>query len=101
MQPRTFFVLAPLAFAVLLGTVNDRTTGQPLAGVTVSVGNARATTHADGSYRLTKVKPGAATLTASSDDVPPQQFTLTIGATTTRHDLRVCSTTLDYSCAPQ
>jgi hypothetical protein len=96
-----WFALGPVAFAVLLGTVNDRTTGQPLAGVTVSVGSAHAVSRADGSYRLANVKPGPATLTASSDDVPPQQFTLTVGATTTRHDLRVCSTTLDYNCAPQ
>jgi hypothetical protein len=38
--------------AVLLGTVADRTTSQPLPGVTVSAGAVHATTRADGTFRL-------------------------------------------------
>lgn len=85
---------------VLAGTITDRTTGQPLAGVHVMLGTAHATSRADGSYTLTGVKPGRATLTLSSDDVPPQRFPVTIGRKTTRADLAVCSTTLDYNCGP-
>lgn len=92
--------LAALVLAVLIGTISDRTTGQPLSGVHVSLGTAHATSRDDGSYRLTGVKPGPATLTVSSDDVPPQHFPVTVGPATSRADVRVCSTTLDYNCGP-
>jgi hypothetical protein len=89
-----------LLLAVLVGTVSDRTTGQPLPGVRVSAGAAHATSRADGGFRLTGVKPGSATLSVESDDVPPQSFMVMVGKTTSRADLRVCSTTLDYNCGP-
>jgi protocatechuate 3,4-dioxygenase beta subunit len=91
-------LLASLALAVLLGTITDRTTGQPLSGVLVTVGSVHATSHDDGSYKLSGVAPGRLTLSVSSDDVPPQHFRVTVGSSTTRADLRVCSTTLDYNC---
>ena len=91
-------IFATLTLAVLLGTITDRTTGQPLSGVLVTVGAAHATSHDDGSYKLSGVAPGRVTLSVSSDDVPPQRFPVTAGASTTRVDLRVCSTTLDYNC---
>lgn len=93
-----FFRAAVWAFAVLIGTLTDHTTGQPMPGVVVTLGNARATSHADGSFRLNGVKPGRATLSVSSDDVPPQTFPVTIGGTSSHVALRVCSTTLDYNC---
>ncbi len=92
--------IAPVALAVLIGTISDRTTGQPLGGVTVAVGAVHAVSHADGSYRLSGLKPGPATLTISSDDVPPQHISVTIGATSTHADVQACSTTLDYNCGP-
>lgn len=90
--------LLTIALAVLIGTITDRTTGQPLGGVSVSIGSAKTTSHDDGSYRLTGLAAGRVTLTVSSDDVPPQHFPVTLGSGTTRGDLRVCSTTLDYNC---
>lgn len=93
-------LVAVWALSVLVGNLADRTTGQPLSGVAVTLGNAHATSHADGSFRLTGLKPGRATLSVSSDDVPPQQFSVTVGSTTSRVSLRVCSTTLDYNCGP-
>ena len=93
-------LVASWAFAVLIGTLSDRTTGQPLPGVVVSLGTAHATSHADGSFRLNGVKPGRAPLTVSSDDVPPQNIPVTVGTATSRVSLRVCSTTLDYNCGP-
>jgi hypothetical protein len=93
-----FSLLAALVFAILVGTISDRTTGQPLSGVAVAVGSAHATSKDDGSYELTGVSPGKTTLTVSSDDVPPQRFPVTVGTATTRVDLRVCSITLDYNC---
>lgn len=83
-----------------MGTITDRTTGQPLSGVVVNIGSVHATSHDDGTYKLTGVPPGKTTLTVSSDDVPPQRFPVMVGTATTRADLRVCSTTLDYSCGP-
>ncbi len=91
---------AACSLSVLIGTVADRTTGQPLPGVTITLGNVHATSHADGSFRLNGVKAGHATLSASSDDVPPQTFEVTVGATTSHVALRLCSTTLDYNCGP-
>ena len=95
-------VSALLSFttAIVVGTIADRTTGQPLPGVVASIGSVHATTKADGSFRLTGVKPGPATLMVESDDVPPQRFGVTVGPKATRADLRVCSTTLDYNCGP-
>ena len=88
-----------MAFVLLAGSIADRTTGQPLGGVTVSVGAAHTVSRADGSFRLNVTKPGPAVVSVSSDDVPPQQFTVTVG-TKSRVNLRVCSTTLDYNCGP-
>jgi protocatechuate 3,4-dioxygenase beta subunit len=101
-----FRSLPPLAFALALlaGHVTDKTTGQPLAGVSVDLEGpqrAHATTDTSGAYTVRGVKPGRYTVTLSSEDVPPQHFALTIGSTgTTKGDFVACSTTLDYSCAP-
>jgi hypothetical protein len=90
-----------LAFVVVLaGTITDKTTGQPLAGVDVVAGSAHARSHADGTFRLVGVRPGPLTLTVSSDDVPPQRFPVTVGSATTHTVLHACSTTLDYDCGP-
>lgn len=97
MRRWTSFVTA-CSFAVLIGTVSDRTTGQPLPGVTIAVGKVHTTSHADGSFRLNGLTPGHATLSANSDDVPPQTFEVTIGAAQSHVALRLCSTTLDYNC---
>ncbi|MGA2391938.1 MAG: carboxypeptidase regulatory-like domain-containing protein [Candidatus Lustribacter sp.] len=88
-----------LAFAILVGSITDRTTGQPLGGVTVAIGAAHAVSRADGSFRLTMPKAGHAVVSVSSDDVPPQQFPVTVGGKAPVR-LRVCSTTLDYNCGP-
>jgi hypothetical protein len=87
-----------LVLAVVIGRITDRTTGQPLPGVTVSLNGVRTTSGADGTYRLTGVKPGHGVLSISSHDVPVQHFAVTVGTATSRQDLRACSVTLDYSC---
>ncbi len=91
----TAFVLA-----VLAGHVTDATTGQPLANVTIVIGSRHASTDKHGAYRLTGLKPGHYTLSASSEDVPPQQRSAVVkDSAQTTLDLVLCSTTLDYSCA--
>lgn len=92
--------LRALLLVILVGTVTDRTTGQPLPGVHLSSGSAHAISRADGGYRLSGLKSGRVTVSVESDDVPPQSFTVMAGAATSRADLRVCSTTLDYNCGP-
>ena len=88
-----------LLLAVLVGTISDRTTGQPLPGVQISLGAAHTTSRADGTYRLGGLKPGQATLTVTSNQgVPPQHFSVTIGKTTSHADFRVCDIALDYNC---
>jgi hypothetical protein len=99
-MPHLLLLCASWMLAVLLGTVTDRTTAQPLPGVGISLGAAHTTSHADGTFRINGVKPGHATLAVSSDDVPPQRYPVTIGSSTTHVTLRVCSTTLDYNCGP-
>ncbi len=89
---------------VLAGQVVDKTTGQPLTGVDVSVrGGAKvapARTNDAGRYVLRGLTPGRYTLTVSSDDVPPQTFEIAVrGAKSQQFNITACSTTLDYSCA--
>jgi hypothetical protein len=84
---------------VLSGRVLDLTTGQPLAGVHVRAGRTAATSDAHGRYALRGLHAGTVTLVLESDDVPPQQLSVTLGAKATEHDLRACSTTLDYNCS--
>jgi hypothetical protein len=88
-----------IALVIVAGSISDRTTGQPLPGVTVTIGAAHAVSRADGSFRLSVAKAGAAVLSVSSDDVPPQQFNVKL-APPAHVNLRVCSTTLDYNCGP-
>lgn len=93
---------AALAFALLLGHITDRTTGQPLRGVHVAVQSGHATLHAvtdaHGRFRLAGVRPGTLTLRYSSDDVPPQTVTVDVHRAKQEITITACSTTLDYSC---
>lgn len=84
---------------VLSGRVLDRTTGQPLAGVHLQAGRSSATTDAHGRYALRGLHAGPVTIVLESDDVLPQQLSVTLGPGSTQHDLRACSTTLDYDCS--
>ncbi|HLI94862.1 MAG TPA: carboxypeptidase regulatory-like domain-containing protein [Candidatus Baltobacteraceae bacterium] len=88
-----------LLLAVLSGIVHDRTTGQPLVGVSIRVDGKQAVTDNDGRYSVKGVHPGAHTLTLGSKDVPSQRFHVTVKAPSTRFDMRACSATLDYNCS--
>lgn len=89
-----------LALAVLAGHVTDATTGQPLPNVTIAIGTHHTATDARGAYKLTGLTPGHYTLSASSDDVPPQKRSVDVRqqGTPTVLNLVLCSTTLDYGC---
>ena len=91
-------IVAMLGIVVLTGRVLDRTTGQGLPHVSVYVGDASATTNASGRFIVRHLKPGPTDVTLKSDDVPTQHYLIRIGAGTTNHDFRACSTTLDYNC---
>ena len=97
---RSPLVTAALVLAVLAGRVTDATTGQTLPNVTIAIGSHRATTDAHGAYRLTGLSPGRYTLSASSDDVPPQRRDVVVKpqSADTILNLVLCSTTLDYGC---
>lgn len=89
-----------LALVVLIGHVTDATTGQPLVNVTIAVGSRNATTDKHGAYRIGGLTPGQYTLSASSNDVPPQHRSVVVKSSAqTTLNLVLCSTTLDYSCA--
>jgi hypothetical protein len=95
----TSLIAVALAVATVSGQIRDRTTSQPLPGVTVAVGTRHATTDSRGRYSLKTVPSGPQTLTVRSTDVPPQHFRITVKAPATRFDARVCSMTLDYNCS--
>jgi hypothetical protein len=89
-----------LSLVVLVGHITDKTTGQPLPNVKIAIGSHHTTTDARGAYRLSGLAPGTYTLSASSDDVPPQRRSVTVKqqASPQTLDLVMCSTTLDYGC---
>jgi 5-hydroxyisourate hydrolase-like protein (transthyretin family) len=93
--------LVAVATLILSGHILDRTTGQPLSGVAVHAGVAKAKTDGAGHYTLRGLRAGKVTVVLESDDVPPQSFEITLHAAKTERDFEACSTTLDYSCAPQ
>jgi hypothetical protein len=92
-------VLLAIASLVLSGRVLDTTTGQPLPGVHVRAGSAKSTSDARGRYALRGLHAGTLTVVLESDDVPPQQLSVTLGARSLERDLHACSTTLDYNCS--
>ncbi|HLI94521.1 MAG TPA: carboxypeptidase regulatory-like domain-containing protein [Candidatus Baltobacteraceae bacterium] len=103
MKSRLALTLLPtLALTLLIGQITDRTTGQPLGGVRVTLESGghqlHAKTGADGMFRFANVEPGVRTLRYSSADVPPQSSTVTVHGARQRLALTACSTTLDYSC---
>ncbi|HET9030091.1 MAG TPA: carboxypeptidase regulatory-like domain-containing protein [Candidatus Aquilonibacter sp.] len=98
---RSFF-LAALALVAFSGHIVDATTGQSMPKLSVHAtgpSRAAATTDAHGRFLLKGLKPGTYTLRVESDDVPPQEFDMTVkpgsSATVT---FKVCSMTLDYHC---
>lgn len=64
--------------AWIQGTVTDATTGQPIAGATVSAAGISAITSDDGSYALNNVPVGQQTLNASADGFVPAQIAVTV-----------------------
>jgi hypothetical protein len=95
-------IIAALAIALFVGHVTDKTTGQPLSGVTVQAvgpqGTATARTDHDGRFAFENLAPGHYTLTLSSKDVPSQDFHITLTGEAQSVSVKACSTTLDYAC---
>ncbi|HPM91155.1 MAG TPA: TonB-dependent receptor, partial [Tenuifilaceae bacterium] len=60
-----FFPIITHAQNSITGTIKDKATGDPLAGVHVSVGQQVATTNSQGFYVLKNLKPGTHIVTAS------------------------------------
>ncbi len=91
---------AVAVLAVLIGHVTDATTGQPLPNVTIAIGSHHATTDSHGAYKLAGLTPGHYTLSARSNDVPPQKRDVVVKQQSAPAvlDLVLCSTTLDYGC---
>jgi hypothetical protein len=101
-RTRILSLAATLTLTLLVGQMTDRTTGQPLRGVQITVLSGgrvlRAATGADGRFRLPGLQPGPRTLHYSSADVPPQSLKLTVHGARQSIAITACSTTLDYSC---
>lgn len=95
-------ILLTAALAVLIGTITDKTTGQPLEHVTVTTTTGshtlRTRTDSAGHFVLRPIGDGAYTLHFSSRDIPPQTAQVHVRGASTRVMLQACSMTLDYSC---
>ncbi len=102
MLARQGSVYIAAALAVLSGTITDKTTGQPLQGVTVTVTHGshmlRTRSDADGHFVLRSVPDGDYALEFSSRDVPPQTVKVRVHGSSTHVTLKACSMTLDYRC---
>ncbi|MBN8681615.1 MAG: TonB-dependent receptor [Chitinophagales bacterium] len=98
-------IVSQTAFAqsssVLLGSVRDKNTAEPLIGATVSVQNTSvgATTDAEGNFRIGGLKPGSYNITASYLGYNPDtrfNVVLTVGnAAQLNFELEAAGTTLD------
>lgn len=64
---RTTSYDAALRPNVLSGTITDQLSGEPIAGVKIAAGTARATTGSDGSYRLDDIPADATQVTIEID----------------------------------
>ena len=95
-------IFATVALGVLIGTITDKTTGQPLEGITVSTTagshTVQAHTDAAGRFVLRNIGEGSYTLRMSSRDVPAQTAKIQVRGASTHVSLKACSMTLDYSC---
>ena len=76
----------------IAGTVTDASTGDPIAGATVTADGNSATTDANGAYTINNVSPGDYTVTASAAKYVEQSKTVTVTAGTT--------TTLNFELIP-
>ena len=81
--------MAALAVTLLTGQLSDRTTGQPLKDVHVSIAGATSSTDSRGRYRLIVPHPGTFTLTLQSADVPVERIRVTLTAGSRAHLDRV------------
>lgn len=74
---RTTSYDAALRPNVLSGTITDQLSGEPIAGVKIVAGTARATTGSDGSYRLDDIPADATQVTIEIDATPQLPSRLT------------------------
>ena len=73
------FGLAPNP-ATISGTVTDATSGQPIAGATVSYSGGSTSTNAQGQYTVTNVGEGSYAVTAAAANYAGQSETVSVGA---------------------
>lgn len=72
--------------ATLAGTVRAAGSAEALADATVSIGASQATSGADGTFELTGVPVGAATVRAARPGYLPAEAAVTLAAGTNSHD---------------
>ena len=100
---RTALTLA-LALATFSGQLVDKTTGQPLTHVAIDAAgpsHGHAVSDSRGRFTIKDLRPGTYTVNVESNDVPQQTFRVKLAPNrVTVLTMNVCSTTLDYHCAP-
>ncbi len=99
---RLLATCAAIAFVVLVGRITDRTTGQSLARLTVTLtgpSHASARTGPDGRYRLLRLRPGIYRLTIRGKGVPTVRTSIRLEGRRVTKNFVVCNIALDYSCS--
>ena len=93
-----------LVLAAFSGRVIDEGNSRALDGVRVHADGpttAEATTDRAGRFTMTNLKPGPYTITTESDDVPLQEFHVTlVNNRASALDMKVCSLRFDAHCGP-
>ncbi len=99
---RLLAVCAAIAFVVLVGRITDRTTGQSLSRLTVTLtgpSHASTRTGPDGRYRLRRLRPGLYRLVIRGKGVPTVRTQIKLEGREVTKDFVVCNIALDYSCS--
>jgi Carboxypeptidase regulatory-like domain/Calcineurin-like phosphoesterase/Bacterial Ig domain/Concanavalin A-like lectin/glucanases superfamily len=77
-------------YGTVSGTVRDGRTGQPLAGATVSLGQASVTTASSGAYTIGHAPLGSGALTVTASGYASQSIPITVNpAATTQADVQL------------
>jgi len=98
---RKFAVTAALTLPVLSGRIVDRTTGQPMFGVHVTItgaANATTITNRVGRYTLRNLRPGRYRIAVRGKGMPTVRRRITLSNKNAVANFVVCSVALDYSC---
>jgi photosystem II stability/assembly factor-like uncharacterized protein len=85
--PTTIHNFQMVQLATVTGTVTNSVTGNPISGVTVTIGALSSVTGLDGIYSISGVTPGSRTITAQAASYSDYSNTITVSAPTTTSNI--------------